>query len=489
MRLRSQVIWTSISKSLKHVSVFILAIFLTRYFSKYEYGTYLQIMIIANTAIYLAVFGFPASIYYFLPRTQEKRRLIKNTVAILFFISVLVALCIYAASDVFGRQFNNLQLIDYGWLIAAFVLLQIPIKLYEPFMIASDNVARFVIVNATFNVGFLLSILIPVVLGYSLGEVLFSLFVFYIVQLLAIYAAVLFTYRQLVDDPDGEPYLPVSQLAYSAPIGLSGAISEIGVVVDKIVVSSYYDPEQLAVYARGAMEIPLFNVVANSLGNILMPRFVEEYQKGNINKVIELWHSSIRIMAMFVYPTLVFFILTADRLIPLLFTDAYLGSVIIFQIYTLGLIMRITSYDAIIRAIGKTKILFKMSFLSVSLNILLTIALIELIGIIGAPMATVLVGGVIRIFYLVVITRLLDMNMLNIFPWNSLLRLILISIIAGLVILPILTLSLPHFSMLVLSGSIYSVVYLIGLRFSGALSKSEKESVRGLLPRSLRWAV
>ncbi|PCI71148.1 MAG: hypothetical protein COB38_06540, partial [Gammaproteobacteria bacterium] len=77
MRLSTQVILTSLSKSLKHVGVFILAIFLTRYFTKYEYGSYIQVMLIANTVIYLAIFGIPSSVYYFLPRSKEKKRMMK----------------------------------------------------------------------------------------------------------------------------------------------------------------------------------------------------------------------------------------------------------------------------------------------------------------------------------------------------------------------------------------------------------------------------
>ena len=140
MRLRTQVVLTSISKSLKHMSVFILAIFLTRYFTVAEYGTYLQVMLIANTALYLAVFGIPSSVYYFLPRSAEKRRLMRNTISLLLIISVLVSYFIYLSADVLSERFNNPDLSQYGWLMAAFVLLQIPIKLYEPFMISTKNV-------------------------------------------------------------------------------------------------------------------------------------------------------------------------------------------------------------------------------------------------------------------------------------------------------------------------------------------------------------
>ncbi|PCI66334.1 MAG: hypothetical protein COB38_10285 [Gammaproteobacteria bacterium] len=489
MRLSTQVILTSLSKSLKHVGVFILAIFLTRYFTKYEYGTYIQVMLIANTMIYLAIFGIPSSVYYFLPRSKEKKRMMKNTISLLFLVSILVSICIYFSMDVLSDKMNNPNLTAYAWLIAAFILFQIPIKLYEPFMISTKNIMRFIAINGSFNLGFLLVILIPVLLGWELREVLVSLLYFFVAQLIAVYVMIFYTYKQLEDDPDGEKYEVNKQISYSLPIGFSGAISQLGVAVDKVIVSGYYDPEMLAVYTRGAMEIPMLNVISNSLGNILMPRFVEEYRLGNIDAVVKLWHSSIKMMAMFIYPALVFFLLTADHLIPFLFTDAYIDSVIIFQVYTLGLITRITSYDAIVRAVGKTKILFKMAMLAVFLNVSFTVALIELIGIVGAPLATVIVGTTLRFGYLLIITKILDINMVSVFPWISLGKLLLSSGVAALIVLPILTLDLTHFQMLALSGSVYSVIYLIALRFSNALGQSEKKSIRRLLPKRLSWII
>ncbi|PHS17567.1 MAG: hypothetical protein COA86_09780 [Kangiella sp.] len=489
MRLSTQVILTSLSKSLKHVGVFILAIFLTRYFTKYEYGSYIQVMLIANTVIYLAIFGIPSSVYYFLPRSKEKKRMMKNTISLLFVVSILVSICLYFSMDIISDKMNNPSLADYAWLIAAFILFQIPIKLYEPFMVSTQNVMRFVAINGSFNLGFLLVILIPVLLGWELQQVLISLLYFFVAQLIAVYIMIFYTYSQLQDDPNGEEYEVAKQLSYSLPIGFSGAISQLGVAVDKVIVSGYYDPEELAVYTRGAMEIPMLNVISNSLGNILMPRFVEEYRLGNIDAVVKLWHSSIKMMAMFIYPALVFFLLTADHLIPFLFTDAYIDSVIIFQVYTLGLLTRITSYDAIVRAVGKTKILFKMAMLAVFLNITFTVALIELIGIVGAPLATVIVGTALRFGYLLIITKILEINMFSVFPWVSLAKLLLSSAVAALVVLPILTLDLQHFEMLALTGSIYGVVYLVALRFSNALGKSEKKSIRRLLPKKLGWII
>jgi len=489
VRLRTQVILTSISKSLKHVSVFIIAIFLTRYFTKDEYGTYIQVMMIMDVALYLALFGIPSSVYYFLPRAAEKKRLMKNTMLLLFSVAVLVSAIIYQFIEQLATGLNNLELVPLGWLIASFILLQIPIKLYEPFMICTQNVARFVAVNATFNLAFLFAVVTPLLLGWSLAELLLVLFYFFLAQFLAIYIVTGYTYFQLKDDVTGEEYRVAEQISYSAPIGFSGAIAQLGKIVDKVIVSGYFNPATLAVYARGAMEIPMLNVIANSLGNILMPKFVEEFRAGNNAAVLKLWHSSIKMMAMFIYPTLVFLILNGSNIIPFLFTEEYLASVIIFQIYTLGLVTRITSYDSIVRTVGKTKILLKMSVFAVVLNVVLTIVLINAMGIVGAPLATVIVGTILRFIYLVIITKLLEVSLFNVFPWMSLLKLIVSALLAGACILPILSIGLSYLMAILVSGAVFSIVYLIVFRILKPLDKSELKSVKGLIPKPLRWVL
>ncbi|WP_168204054.1 oligosaccharide flippase family protein [Aliikangiella coralliicola] len=489
MKLKTQVVLTSFSKSLKHVSVFILALFLTRYFSPHDYGTYLQVMLVANMAIYLSVFGIPSSIYYFLPRTGEKKKMMKNTILLLCSIAVVVSIGVYFLSEFIATNFNNLELVDYGWLMAVFILLQIPIKLYEPFMITTNNVPKFVMVNASFNFGFLLAVLIPVLLGWNLFEVLLTLFWFFAAQFAAIFLVVFWVYFKLKDEPEEEPYSMKEQFQYSAPIGFAGAINELGIVIDKIIVSGFFNPAQLAIYTRGAMEIPMLNVIANSLGNILMPRFVEEYKKNNIAEVVRLWHSGIRMMATFIYPAFVFFVITAGHLIPFLFTEKYIESVIIFQVYTIVLLTRITSYDAIARAVGQTKVLMKVSLMAVALNIALTIGLVSWIGIIGAPLATVIVTFIVRGSHLWIITKLIDISIADVFPWRSLGKLFAASLVAAVPLIPILNTDLSHFPMLAACGVVFAVSYLLVFRKTGALTDSELKSIRSALPKKLRWVI
>jgi O-antigen/teichoic acid export membrane protein len=480
------------SKSIKHISVFILAIFFTRYFTAHEYGTYIQIMFITHIAIALGLLGIPSSIYYFFPRIHEKKRMIKNTLFILLLSALFSALCIYASIDILAKNLNNTSLNDYTFLIVAFIFLQIPTKLYEPFMVSAALILRFVSINATFNIVFLLVILIPLYFDHHLESILWGLFYFFVIQFLVIYSVMIYTYYHLRNEPLGEKYEIKEQFRYSLPIAFSGLFSQLGVFIDKVIVSASFSPETLAIYTRGAMEIPMLNVIANSLSNILMPKLVDEYRQKNIHSVITLWHRSIIMMAWFVYPCLFFFLTMADELITFLFTEAYKESVFIFQIYSLSLIGRITSYDSIIRAAGKTHILFKMTLLAILLNISLTFILIDRLGLIGAPIATVIIGLLLRIIYLLMITRLLKCTFLTVFPWIKLMKLIAAACIPALLLWGLIFYFYSLYQnrepllMLLFSGLFYSFFYLFLLKKMNILNLQEKQSLQRFLPFPFR---
>jgi len=489
MQLRFQVLFTTLSKSTKHISVFVLGIVMARMLPIETYGTFLQVQLVVNTLLYAAIFGIPHSIYYFLPRVRFKRRFILSTANLMFVLATTVSVTTYFAMPWISVKLNNPDLLAFGAIIASMLFFQIPIKIFEPAMISLGKVPLFVVVNATFNTSFLFVVLTPLILGLSLYVLLLTIVAFYVVQFLAIAVALTYSTYSAIDDDDGEDHELVNQLKFSMPIGFSGVIGEVARQVDKIIISMFFGPYQYAIYTRGALQIPLLNVISHSLHNILMPSFTKAVKDENTPELLRTWHSAIRLMAMFVYPTFIFFVATADMFIPALYSDKYAEASIIFQIYMFTLLRRITSPNAIIRAIGKTGILLKMSVFSIFLNVGLTYYLISILGVIGAPIATVATTYAIFAIYLNVVSRMLNVPIRELIPWSSLLKFLTMSGAAILVASSFRLLDIPRLGMLVCIAFIFGIIYWALLRRSDALGETERTALRGILPRKLRWAI
>ncbi len=489
MRLSHQVALATFSKTTKHVSVFALSIILARTLSTENYGVYLQVQLIVSTLLYLAIFGVPHSIYYFLPRSREPRLLIVASALVLCLVGVCLAAGVYLSMGKISELLSNPSLSDLALIAAGLLFFQVPIKLFEPAMISAKRVGTFVLLNSTFNFLFFFPIAIPAILGWPVAEILYCMLGFYVVQFVAIMVTLLLVTRGLRGLADGESYSFRAQVLYSAPIGLAGMVGEIDRQTDKIIVSGAFDPEQYAIYTRGAMEIPLLNVISNSLHNIMMPRFVEAYRDGDQAALLASWHSAIRLMASFVYPACAFFIGTGDLLIPFLYSDRFADASIIFQIYMLTLLVRVTTGDAIIRAIGRTGVMFKFSLVGIVLNIILTSSLIKVMGIVGAPTATVLVSYIMATAYLYVVGRMLDIEVMKIFPWVSLRRIVIASIVSIAIASVARIPGLGAAATLGTTFILFCPTYLAAFRATKVLDDRERDAVHSLLPRVLRWIV
>ena len=491
MKTSQKALLTAISKSVKHVSVFLLSILLARYLTLDEYGTYIQVMLIANTAIYFFLLGIPSSVYFFLIRAHNKKQFLLRTIAIIHLLALLAAFIGYQGSDQLASLLNNERLADFAFIYVLFILFQIPIKLFEPIMISSDRVKEFIWINLSFNALFFFAIAIPLVLYEDISLIFTWMAVFFAAQYLVIYVSIARSYFALVEafEQEGKPehVTLLSQLKYSIPIGTSGAISEVAHIVDRIIISGYFNPAQLAIFNRGAMEIPMLNVVINSLGNILMPKFVQAYADNRPDQIIGYWHSSVIIIAFAVYPTMAYLIATADLLIPLLFSEKFLPSVIIFQVYSLVFLTRITTYDAIIRAVGKTVSLLRVTILSIVLNVALTVLLIEMIGMVGAVVATVIVAFIIRAELLRIIKNLLGIRFVDVFPWIDLLKILAFAILATIPVLLYRHLSpvTGYVVNFILCGLLYAVTFLLLNRLHSLLGSKEISALRGVLPPRL----
>lgn len=489
MRLSHQVALATFSKTAKHVSVFALSIILARTLSTENYGVYLQVQLIVSTLLYLAIFGVPHSIYYFLPRSREPRLLIVVSALVLCIVGIGLAAGVYLSMGKISELLSNPSLLNLAMITAGLLFFQVPIKLFEPAMISAERVGTFVLLNSTFNLLFFFPIAIPAILGWPVADILRCMLGFYVAQFIAMMGTLLFVTHGLRGHADGELYSFRAQVLYSVPIGLSGMVGEIDRQTDKIIVSGAFDPEQYAIYTRGAMEIPLLNVISNSLHNIMMPRFVKAYRDGNKAELLASWHSAIRLMASFVYPACAFFIGTGDLLIPFLYSSRFADASIIFQIYMLTLLVRVTTGDAIIRAIGRTGVMFKFSIVAIILNVILTTSLIKVMGITGAPTATVIASYIMATAYLYAVGNMLDIRVVQIFPWSSLGRILLASIISIAFASIARTLQLGNAATLGVAFVLFCPVYLAAFRMTGVLDERERNAVQSLLPRQLRWVV
>ena len=142
-------------------------------------------------------------------------------------------------------------------------------------------------------------------------------------------------------------------LAYGLPFALTGLAGRLAWQFDRVVVSRRFSPAVFAVYAVGAVELPFTTIVQQSVNAVLVPALARYYALADIAGMAALWRRAIRRTSLVLLPMFVFFMLTADQVIRLLF-DHFERSADVFRIYLLLVPIRVATYGLITQAIGRT---------------------------------------------------------------------------------------------------------------------------------------
>jgi len=490
LKFTVQFLLTALSKSTLHLSIFVLSIILSRFFTKEDYGTYLHVQLITNLAVWAFLLGIPHGIYYFLPKAKSAKTYVLSILSIISAIAVLVSAAVFYNANGLSQFLSNPRIEDLSYVLLFMIVFKIPLTIFEPLMITVGRVKQFASVELMFNLSFFLAVLIPVMLDSSMLEILWwlvGLYCLHAIVVMFISLIIAFTYTN--DAEENESFTLKEQVKYSLPLGLSMNVLELSRYVDKLVVSNQSSAEDYAMYTRGAMEIPVIGIIANTLDNLHMPNFVQYYKGNNISELLRVWHTSVRFMAAFIYPCCLFLIVSAPLLIPAIFSDKYIGSVIIFQVYALGMLSRISTFDIILRVIGKTKIIFFTALMSIIVNLVLTYSLMDMFGLIGAPIATVITLLFMRLTYLKAITHHFKISLFQVFPWKSLGKSLVSACVSIIPVLLIYPLDLNVWLHLFLMACVFSASYLILMKLVSALNEQDKYSLKSFLPRRLSWIV
>jgi O-antigen/teichoic acid export membrane protein len=490
MRFEDKATFNIIAKSSGSILLLVSSIIMVRYFSKEDYGTYLQLMLIMNTAVMLTLVGLPQSILYFYPQVQNKKQLVIQTVLIGLILSILSAILIYLLRFALADVLNNHSLIQYLPIISIAIVLQCFVSFREPFLISNDSL----ILNSLTTLLASLIIYIPMFTALFLGadiKQIITLFVWCTFAKCVIFFILGF---HLIKRKSKESYtLDTSitykkfslseQMRYSFPIGLASYIGVIGRQIDKYMISAFFAPSHFAVYSRGAMEVPLVKDVTYSLNAMTMPQYVTAHKNKDTKKFIQLMHGNMDKIAKLNFGVFAFLFFEAKIVMEILYTKEYVSATPIFQTYLILLLLGITVYGMIPRVTGRTRQLTLATVITVLTNIAVSLSLIPLLGPIGAALGTIIGSICYAAFLLYCATKDLNVSWKFIMPWSNLVSIFLASLYP-LILIAFLNISFDFFvfqkNIIFLSFSffLYFYFYLAALKYLGLLRPEDQSYIK-----------
>lgn len=479
MKLSDQAAALFISKTITAGLLFILGPILVRFLTQAEYGTFLQVNLLATFVVTAAPIGISQSFAYYIPKlgTGKHYQFVVRTLTLLIVFGIIGAVTIFVGRNYLGLWMNNASLAMLAPYISALIVATIISDTTETIFLAEKRgsiVAGILPIKASAR---LAAIMLPLLAGAGLIGVFQGLIVAMLVEAVILYGYYLYECRR--HRPDAQAVELREQFSYCLPIGAALILASVGGSVDMFVVSAWFDSAHYAIYARGVFELPLTAIILTVLFDLLAPRFVEHWDAGRKDKIAGLLRESVRRIALVFYPIMCLCFVLAHQIITFLFTDNYADSVPIFRIFLLAMLFHTGYMVVVFRASGNTKETLKISILKIVLVAMFSAIFLKVLGAIeGAVIGVVVANLLTRLYIVSRASRELEISISTLIPWKDLGKTLLLSAVVAALCVPVIWWEAPKWLILLAGSSLYGLLFVVAAFYLERLTEGDKVIVQ-----------
>ncbi len=269
-------------------------------------------------------------------------------------------------------------------------------------------------------------------------------------------------------------------MRFGLPLAFGGVTARIGYQFDQVVVGANFPPAEFAVYALGAIELPLSLLMQQAVTNVLAPALTIRWTEGDVKGMITLWREAVRKMTLIVAPMFAFLLVESGDLIHILYGAQYSTSATIFRIYLLFLPLRIATWGLIPQATGRTRINLVAGWIILPTNVIIALALVGPLGLKGPAFAAPGAALAATIFYLLSVRRILDAPIRALLPLRHGAACFAVAAALAAAIVPLQWLDMSAWIRLGISFCVFTLCSVVALRRLRLLNDEDWARLRGL---------
>jgi O-antigen/teichoic acid export membrane protein len=365
--------------------------------------------------------------------THHASRLFFNSFLLLLLFSILAAGALLLASPLLERMLGKELPREIVWLVVLYLILFAPSTLVEYWYVITDQTKKLIRYGV---VAFSLQILlvgIPVIAGLGVDGAIWGMIAAGGFRMVWICAILIRNGSFRISFPFWSKYLNLG-----TPIILSVLLSGSAQYVNGFIVSAKFDPGMFAIFRYGARELPLVALLAHALSNAMVPAITRDGQAAGLRQLRARSSS----MASWMFPLTIGLVLSAYFLFPAVYGRNFLESAGVFNLFLLLITSRLLFPQTVLIALKRTRILMTAALFELILNIGLSLFLVQVWGIRGVAMATVVAYYFERAFLMTYTRRVLGISageytdLRKHFTWTGFL--IVAYLIAELLIYPLM---------------------------------------------------
>ena len=460
--LTLQALFVFAGKLIQIVFQFFVPIVLIRILSQSDYGIYQKILFYVGLMVPLLRFHFTDSLYYFFPISKnqnQRNQFISQTYFLLLFLCAFSSLITILILPFLENYFNDTLLVKYIYQILLIIFFTVCSSILENIFILEKK-SKIVVLYSSIDKFLRTLLVISAILVYkTIDSALYALIIYVLIRFIFLSGYLIKNYCLSVF------LLKINniklQLDYVIPMGIGLFVGVLGKNADKLILALLLTDIDFAIYSIGNLSIPFVATVYISIGNVVLPELSKYSLKNDLKRSLDLWKSMILKNAIVTIPLISFFIIQADEIFVILFTDLYVESANVFRVIILTLLIQMLGYGYILRAFGKTKKILIAKIYRTSLSLVVGYFLIKNFGIVGAAFTFLFSYSINAIIQLKHTKKLLNVSLINYLPWLDFIKLFSISLLPGIIIFFISSYDLPSIMLIILNGLIYFGLVII----------------------------
>ncbi|MBF6652507.1 hypothetical protein C3B47_06315 [Flavobacterium columnare] len=369
-----------------------------------EFGAWKQVFIFLNIFIPVVALGIAEGFKYYIAKSEHTKEYLDN----LFFFLLAICLVLFLVLSCL-HLLHFFQIIDLGiyhkvsfLFPVAFLsfILSLSLRYYY---INDNNVithTRIIISYIPFTLLFLggfyffFNFLKGYYLYYGVGvyTLLFGLPIYTLLNKLNFKLSLVRINRNKL----------LQMFKQGFPLYLATFIGLLSLNFDKILVSTYENKEVFALFAAGAIEIPVFAMISAAFSNNDYPKLVELIDEGKVDQARLKWVETAKNVSFLTFPIILLMMVFAKQIILTLYSQNFAASVYYFKTYLLIGLFRNNFYGALMAASGESRKIGYFSVVLLFVNCIITSLFYWLFGlkavVFGAVIAT-FIYSLIVLFY------------------------------------------------------------------------------------------
>ncbi|MGE5116994.1 MAG: lipopolysaccharide biosynthesis protein [Betaproteobacteria bacterium] len=449
----------------------LVPVFLVRTLTHEEFASYRFMWLLAGTLTGSLLLGFPASLYYFLPREPRERQFgyVAQTAAFCALLAVLIgALLVGVRAAWPGLDFLRLLPRPLPVFLAFLVLIGAT-GLFDFLPAARADVkgqAGLNLMNALLRAG-------CTVTGAWFGSIES------VCWALLAYAAARFMLmggyvaRSMPLAGGGFDALRFKgQFAYAVPFGVANACWSLRTQAQQWVGASILEPRQYALLSIAGTIAPIAMLVRQAItASIVAPINRLEAQR-DVAGMVKINADANVLDTSYTYPVLTFFFVTSGPLFALVYTPAYAEAALATKWICVGMLALTVELTTLTNALRLRRMVLQWETAMLALSVALSVAGGLAFGFVGVVLGSVVSRYISTVYYVVALSRRTGVPLRRIQHWASLGRNLLCSVASGaLGWLALGSLAdRPLAVQLAVSGGVFGVAYLaLALRLGVSL--------------------